>query len=64
MISKSSKWKLGFVHYNVKFTISRFVISSFECTDVYCNNAGMSFCPLAIQKYALGLKLISFEPEA
>ena len=64
MLSKSSKWELGFVHYNAKFTILRFLISKFECTDVYCNNAGMSFCPLAIQKYALGLKLISFEPGA
>ena len=27
MLSKSSKWELGFVHYIAKFTISRF-----ECT--------------------------------
>ena len=26
MLSKSSKWELGLVHYIVKFTISRFVI--------------------------------------
>ena len=32
MLSKSSKWELGFVHYIAKFTISRFVISRFECT--------------------------------
>ena len=32
MTSKSSKWELGFVHYITKFTISRFVISRFECT--------------------------------
>ena len=31
MLSKSSKWELGFVHYIAKFTISRFVISRFEC---------------------------------
>ena len=30
-ISKSSKWELGLVHYITKFTISRFVISRFEC---------------------------------
>ena len=31
MLSKSSKWELGFVHYIPKFTISRFAISRFEC---------------------------------
>ena len=31
MLSKSSKWELGSVHYIAKFTISRFVISRFEC---------------------------------
>merc|ERR1712062_376458 len=31
MLSKSSKWELGFVHYIAKFTTSRFVISRFEC---------------------------------
>ena len=31
MHSISSKWELGFVHYITKFTISRFVISWFEC---------------------------------
>ena len=31
MLSKSTKWELGLVHYIVKFTISRFVISRFEC---------------------------------
>ena len=31
MLSKSSKWELGFVHYITKFTILRFVISRFEC---------------------------------
>ena len=34
MLSKSSKWELCFVHYNVKFTISRFVISRFEYTTI------------------------------
>ena len=34
MLSKSSKWELDFVHYIAKFTISRFVISRFECTAV------------------------------
>ena len=29
MLSKSSNWELGFVHYIKKFTISRFIISSF-----------------------------------
>ena len=33
MLSKSSKWELGFVHYIAKFTISRFVISRFECAS-------------------------------
>ena len=38
MLSKSFKWELGFVHYIAKFTISRFVISSFECIVTYsCN---------------------------
>ena len=32
MLSKSSKWELGLVHYIAKFTILRFVISRFECT--------------------------------
>ena len=32
MLSKSSQSELGFVHYIAKFTISRFVISRFECT--------------------------------
>ena len=31
MLSKSAKWELGFVHYIAKFTISRLVISRFEC---------------------------------
>ena len=31
MLSKSSIWELGFVQYIAKFTISRFVISRFEC---------------------------------
>ena len=35
MLSKSSKWELGFDHYIAKFTISRFVISRFECTKQY-----------------------------
>ena len=30
MLSKSSKWELGFVHYIAKFTIMRSVISRFE----------------------------------
>ena len=33
MLSKSSKWELGLVHYISKFTILRFVISRFECTN-------------------------------
>ena len=32
--TKSSKWELGFVHSITKFTISRFVISRFECTTL------------------------------
>ena len=32
ILSKSWKWELGFVRYIKKFTISRFVISRFECT--------------------------------
>ena len=35
MSSKSSKWELGFDHYIVKFTISRFVISRFECNNIW-----------------------------
>ena len=31
MLSKSSKWELGFVHYIAKFTTSRFLITRFEC---------------------------------
>ena len=34
MLSKSPKWELDFVHYIKKFTISRFIISRFECTNV------------------------------
>ena len=34
MLSESSKWELGFVHYISEFTISRFVISRFECTQI------------------------------
>ena len=32
MLSESSKWEMGFVHYIAKFTITRFVISKFEFT--------------------------------
>ena len=35
MLSKSSKWDLGLIHYIAKFTISKFVISMFECTTMY-----------------------------
>ena len=41
MLSKSSKWELGFVHYITKFTILRFVISRFECISkngYFCKN--------------------------
>ena len=31
MLSKSSKWELGFVHYIKKFIILRFDISRFLC---------------------------------
>ena len=34
MLSKSSKWELGFVHYIAQFTILRFIISRFECTRI------------------------------
>ena len=30
VLSKSSKWEMGFVHYIARFTISRFIISRFE----------------------------------
>ena len=33
LVSSSSKWELGFVHYITKFTILRFVTSRFECTQ-------------------------------
>ena len=32
MLNKSSKWELSIVHYKTKFTISRFVISRFDCS--------------------------------
>ena len=32
MLSKSSKWDLGFVHFIAQFTISIFIILRFECT--------------------------------
>ena len=35
MLSKSSKWELGFVHYIKEFTISRFVISRFEVHAIH-----------------------------
>ena len=35
MISKSSRWELGLVHYIAKFTISRFVIFRFECIQCH-----------------------------
>ena len=49
MLSKSSKWELGFVHYITKFTISRFVISRFECTSYSPINFAYSKYP-AIDK--------------
>ena len=45
MLSKSSKWGLGFVHYMAKFTILRFVISRFECI---CNSRDFIFTYLCI----------------
>ena len=36
MLSKSSKWELGFVPYIAEFIISRFVISRFEYTIKIC----------------------------
>ena len=35
MLSKSSKWELGLVHYVAEFTILRFVISRFECARIF-----------------------------
>ena len=35
MLSTSSKWELGFVHYIKKFTNSRFVISRFDCSTFF-----------------------------
>ena len=34
MLSKSSKWELGFVRYIKKLTISRFIISRLECSTI------------------------------
>ena len=34
MLSKSSKWELGWVHCIAKFIISRFIISRFECITI------------------------------
>ena len=45
MLSKSSKWEMGFVHYITKFTILRFVISRFECTQ---KNTRKLLCPNCI----------------
>ena len=39
MLSKSSKWELGLVHFIVKFTILRFVMSRFECTKYFDPNS-------------------------
>ena len=40
ILSKSSKWKLGSVHYIAKFTILRFVISRFECRSLVRASVG------------------------
>ena len=43
MLSKSSKWELGFVHYITKFTLTRFIISRFECIPRNCHQASAQF---------------------
>ena len=43
MLSKSSEWELGFVHYSKKFTISRFAISRFECTLLILHHPNMTW---------------------
>ena len=45
MVSKSSKWELGFVHYIPKFTISRFIISRFEC-NIFWDLEEMGLSPI------------------
>ena len=42
MLSKSSKWELGCVHYIGIFTISRFLISKFECIISQEKRVGIS----------------------
>ena len=46
MHSKSPKWELGFVHYIMKFTILRFVISRFEC--IYSHKEDMLADPQSL----------------
>ena len=48
MLSKSSKWELGFVHFIPKFTISRFIISRFEWYIYYVSTINI-FSRLACQ---------------
>ena len=42
MLSKFSKWELGFVHYIAKFSILRFTISRFEYTLYFTIRCGRS----------------------
>ena len=58
MLSKSTKWELGFVHYIAKFTISRFVISRFECT---CQLSSYSIIILLTHSTSLKWKDINSE---
>ena len=61
MLSKSSKWELGFVHFITKFTISRFIISRFECT---CKRDASNFYLIPKQKAKQSLFLVQLASPA
>ena len=67
MLSKSSKWEMGFVHNIAKFTMSRFVISKFECsssTTTYLNSKYVP-CLLGQDHFRCGQQESEkFSPEA
>ena len=63
MLSKSSKWEMGFVHNIAKFTIARIVISKFECTT-YLNSKYVP-CLLGQDHFGCGQQESEkFSPEA
>ena len=64
MLSKSSKWELGFVHYITKFTISRFVISRFECTYIFHQSTFIDFLFPGLCIYAFTCTFIREKPRS